>query len=360
MMVTQKQAEKLEVTRFESAGGAHIFQIPVKEFPILWGYVYFVVLDDEEYGQMRVLIDTGSGFGDCNEHLVNGLKSISQTIDQPISLNNLTHILITHGHIDHFGGLNYIRPQTSARIGVHELDMRNLTNYEQRLVIISKRLNEWFIEAGVSDRRRDRLIEMYEVTKSLYHSVSIDFTYEAVGMRVGPFEMLHVPGHSAGHVVIRLHDVLFSGDHVLNRTSPHQSPERLTLSTGLEHYLSSLDRLRPWTDSIRLTLGGHESPIDNLSEKIDSIHQIHRNRLRMVFDYLALSHTISEISKDLFGDVHGYNVLLALEEAGAHVEYLYQRGLLEIENIVELEKSSQPIPIRYQKNQDMSKGMEFI
>jgi hypothetical protein len=49
----------------------------------------------------------------------------------------------------------------------------------------------------------------------------------------------------------------------------------------------------------------------------------------------------------LFGEVHGYNVLLALEEAGAHIEYLYQRGQLGIENLEELDKASAPLPIRY-------------
>jgi hypothetical protein len=45
--------------------------------------------------------------------------------------------------------------------------------------------------------------------------------------------------------------------------------------------------------------------------------------------------------------VRGYNVLLALEEAGAHVEYLYQRGLLGIENLEEVESAVQSLPIRY-------------
>ena len=54
--------------------------------------------------------------------------------------------------------------------------------------------------------------------------------------------------------------------------------------------------------------------------------------------------TIAEGSHALFGEAHGYNVLLALEEAGAHVEYLYQRGLLEIENLEEVERAIQPLP----------------
>jgi len=38
---------------------------------------------------------------------------------------------------------------------------------------------------------------------------------------------------------------------------------------------------------------------------------------------------------------------LALEEAGAHVEYLAQRGLLGIENLTECESSDVPLPVRY-------------
>jgi glyoxylase-like metal-dependent hydrolase (beta-lactamase superfamily II) len=147
--------------------------------------------------------------------------------------------------------------------------------------------------------------------------------------------------------VIRLHDILFSGDHVLEDTSPHQSPEHLTLSTGLEHYLRSLDALSAWAAGVRLTLGGHKAPITDLAGRIAAIRQIHRDRLDKVLNLFYEPHTIREISSALFGEVHGYNILLALEEAGAHVEYLYQRGLLGIENLAELEAAAGPVPIRY-------------
>lgn len=166
-------------------------------------------------------------------------------------------------------------------------------------------------------------------------------------MRLGPFEMLHVPGHCAGHVVIRLHDVLFSGDHVLDETSPHQSPEHLTLSTGLDHYLKSLEALRIWAQGVRLTLGGHKKPIIDLPGRIDAIRWLHEQRLHKVLMLLDEPHTIAEVSHALFGEVHGYNVLLALLEAGAHVEYLYQRGLLGIENLAAIEQAHGLLPIRY-------------
>jgi hypothetical protein len=40
-------------------------------------------------------------------------------------------------------------------------------------------------------------------------------------------------------------------------------------------------------------------------------------------------------------------VLLALEETGAHVEYLYQRGFLGIDNLVEYESCLDCVPLKY-------------
>ena len=338
-----------EVTLFETNRGARIFQIPLQEFPILCGYAYLVLVDYPQESPYRVMIDSGSGFGDSNLHLEAGFRRISQLIGESIGFEHLTHIFVTHGHIDHFGGLAYVRPRTHARIGVHELDLRTLTNYEERLTVVARRLEAFLTEAGIAPERRASLIEMYMLPKSLFHSIKVDFTFEAVDMCVGPFEFLHVPGHCAGHVVIRLHDMLFSGDHVLDGLSPHQSPEHLTLYTGLGHYLKSLDALEAWAGEVRITLGGHRGVITDLPSRLQAIRQVHAQRLKTVLEMLEQPHTIAELSHALFGEVHGYNVLLALEETGAHVEYLAQRGQLRISNLDEIKGNHNPVTIRYQK-----------
>ena len=327
---------------FVTTGGAQIFRLPLNAFPNFWVYAYLVLVDD-----YRVLIDTGSGFGDSDEHLENGFRQASVKLGRTIRFEELTHILITHGHIDHFGGLAYLHERTQARIGVHELDLRNLTRYEERIMVVERRLSNFLVEAGVSNERRDEIINIYKLNKALFRSIPVDFTFEALDMRLGPFEMLHVPGHCAGHVVIRLHNVLFSGDHVLGQISPHQAPESLTLYTGLGHYLGSLSLLEKWRDGVNLTLSGHDEPISDLPGRLQVIRQLHADRLGKTLEILSGQGTIADVSKDLFGSVDGYNVLLALEEAGAHVEYLYQRGLLHIVNLDELGES-RPVAVRYQ------------
>jgi glyoxylase-like metal-dependent hydrolase (beta-lactamase superfamily II) len=327
---------------YDTAGGAQIYQIPLNEFPGLVGNVYFITID-----QFRVLIDSGSGFGDSNKDLEKGLEEVSDIRNEDCALNNINRIFITHGHIDHFGGLPYIKNNSNAKIYIHELDRRIVTNHEERLSLAAHRLEEFLAEAGVKPEQRTNLIEMYKITKSLYRSIGVDFTYEALEMQLGPFKFIHVPGHCAGHVLIQLHDVLFSGDHILEKTSPHQAPEQITLSTGLDTYLHSLEILRSLSDQVKFSLGGHENPVHNIKERINEIRMIHHDRLQNVLDFLVEPHTVAETSIYLFGKVEGYTILLALEEAGAHVEYLYQRGFLEIANLREITENSNLIPIQY-------------
>jgi glyoxylase-like metal-dependent hydrolase (beta-lactamase superfamily II) len=328
---------------FLTGKGAQIYQLSLHEFPGLVGNVYYVIA-----GKYRVLIDTGSGFGESNQDLVKGLEEVSELRNEDCSLKTLNHVFITHGHIDHFGGLSYIKERSEAKICIHELDRRIVSNHQERLSIAAHRLDEFLTEAGLPDDIRQKEIEMYKITKSLYRSVNVDLTYESMGMRIGPFKFFHVPGHCAGHVLIMLHDILFSGDHILDKTSPHQAPEQITLSTGLETYLHSLKKTRSLAGKIKLSLGGHEDPIIDLDKRIDEIRLVHRERLQRILNILAEPHVINDISKYLFGKVDGYTVLLALEETGAHVEYLYQRGFLQITNLKELEDDSRLVPILYQ------------
>jgi glyoxylase-like metal-dependent hydrolase (beta-lactamase superfamily II) len=332
---------ELAVQRFESAQGARVYRMPLELFPGFWGFAHLVISDG-----FRALIDCGSGLDSSNSGLENGLSTVCSAYGEDAGWRRLTHVLITHGHIDHHGGLRYVRSQTDAPVGVHELDRRVLIRYEERVRLITHRLRGFLVEAGVEPEEQADIVDLYLVNKQLFSSVPVDLTYEAEGMRVGPLMMTHVPGHCPGQVVMQLDDILLVGDQVLSEISPHQSPESLSDNTGLGHYLESLERIRPLSPRVRWVLGGHQEPIRDLSARVDAIEALHRQRLQAVLDLLTVPRTIAEISARLFPEVRGYNVLLALEETGAHVEYLAQRGQISLENLEAIDGEC-PVPLRY-------------
>jgi glyoxylase-like metal-dependent hydrolase (beta-lactamase superfamily II) len=285
-----------------------------------------------------VLVDVGSGFGDSNDQLEAGLDSVRQDFGEAVSWEEISHVIISHGHIDHYGGLQFVREKTQAKIGIHELDLRVLIQYEERLMDIARRLREFLIDAGVQDHSREELMSLYLLHKQLFHGVSVDFTFHPLNMQLGPIRLIHVPGHCPGQVLLKVDDILLAGDHVLEHISPHQAPESLSKNTGLGHYLDSLRIARREASRVRITLSGHGKPIHDLSARVDAILQLHYDRLGEIQKLLSKPMTIAQVSEALFGEPDGYHALLALEETGAHIEYLHQRGYLRVDNKGDLEK----------------------
>jgi len=329
---------------FESSTGIPIFQIPLEAFPGLWTYAYLVL-----HKEFIVLVDSGSGIGEAGDQLIEGLLQAGRSgLGASFSLKDLTHVFITHGHIDHFGGLKEICARSNALVGVHELDQRNITNFLERRTLNLLNLSDYLDMAGVNGEKRESLLDFYHYTLRLFDSENVDFGFEAINMKLGPFQFLHVPGHSGGHVAIRIDNILFCGDHVLTETTPHQAPEQLSPWCGLNHYLRSLDLLVEWAEGSHLALCGHEQPITNLKSRIFEIKQMHVDRLDEVLTFFRSPNTINALSESLFGETHGFDGLLAIEEAGAHVEYLYQRGKLSIENYGLLDQGNGRVAHRYQ------------
>ncbi len=325
------------IQKFETAAARRIYSLPVQAFSNLRANVY--VISD---GEKRILVDCGSGMEQSNQDLLRGFAAIGETYGEAITLADIDQIVLTHGHIDHFGGLPFVRQFTTAPVGIHILDVRVISNHEERMIVAARHLENYLIEAGVSDQYRVNLMQMYTFAKTFYHSVPVDFLLDEEEQLNGDIQVYHVPGHCPGMVCLQVDDILLTADHILSKTTPHQAPERITHNMGLGHYLAALKKIEQ-LDGIRLGLGGHEKPMDDVRGRIQAIRASHQDRLNKVMDICREPKTIADISKELFGQVSSYHVLLALEEAGAHVEYLYQRGELQADNIGAIERHETPV-----------------
>ena len=327
----------MSIKRFETNAGRLIYTFPVQTFSSLVNNI--MIISD---GEQRILVDCGSGTPQANDALVAGITAVSEQYDPTIRLDNIDTILITHGHIDHFGGLPFVRQFTDAPVGIHVLDRRVLSNHEERVVFASNRLELFLEGSGVSEKHRKDLMQVYLFSKNYYRSIPVQFLLEEGTPTVGNIGVYHVPGHCPGQVCLMVDDIMLTADHILSRTTPHQAPESITNNMGLGHYLDSLTKIEQ-VPGIRLALGGHEAEMPNIYGRIRAIKQSHDSRLNKILDICQTPKSIADISRDLFGKVQSYHVLLALEETGAHVEYLYQRGELVAANLEEIENTPHPV-----------------
>jgi glyoxylase-like metal-dependent hydrolase (beta-lactamase superfamily II) len=149
-------------------------------------------------------------------------------------------IVLTHRHLDHAGAAAAIRLRTGASLAAG----RQTT-------------------AGVPSPFQEPSADRLEVDREL-----------ADGDRLGPFDVIATPGHSADHVSFLAGDVLFCGDTVLGEGSVFIPPDGGSLSS----YLSSLQRLAALP--LRALCPGHGpvvwEPRAKLREYID--HRLDRER----------------------------------------------------------------------------------
>lgn len=326
------------VEKFTTRAGVRIYRLPMMVFPGFIGYSYLIL-----NAGLPTLVDCGSGVGDSSQNLLDGIKTVADDFGEKVAVTDIKNILITHGHIDHFGGTAFMMEQTGARVGIHELDRRVLTAYEERVIMATKDLRVYLERAGMDEAERTAMMEMYGFAKKNIRSVKVDFSLDEDVFFEG-MQFIHVPGHCPGQVAILLDEVLLSADHILSRTTPHQAPESITHYTGLGHYKDSLRKIEK-VDGIELALGGHEDPIYHFYERVRDIRASHERKLNRVLDIIKNAGqpvTIREVTQRMYPDRKAYDSLLALEEAGAHIEYLYQHGMISVANLHQVEEEDNP------------------
>ena len=325
------------VRRFHSSQGARIYCLSVETFPHHVNNVYLLLQDDS-----RILFDCGSGAPSSRRDLGLGFAVVRAAFGEDVRVEAIDLCLVSHAHFDHFGGANQLKDETPARLAVHELDARVLSCFGERIVIASKDCDVFWRRAGVADEARESLGQLYVAAKSAFRAQEVDRALRD-GDTVGPgYRVHHVPGHCPGLVCLQVHDVLLTSDHVLARITPHQFPQAITPFAGLEHYFHSLAKIRK-VEGINFALGGHEEPIWDLRARIDAIALFHRERLARVLALCSAPKTVATVAAEMFGDQQDYSRILALDEAGAHVEYLHQLGQLKIANLDAVAGARDPV-----------------
>ncbi len=327
---TDKKGRPAGVAEIVTAAGTRIYLLPVETFGGHRNNLYLI-----DHPEHPLLFDTATGTAEAQAELVLRFEQIRERFGVTTRPEGLAEVVISHAHIDHFGGAHTFR-RLGIPITVHELDARVLEAFTERFLLAGRDFHLYLLQTGLAAEVRDEVMGLYRAAKDLFTDLEPDRRLRSQDL-VGPgWRVLHVPGHCPGMICLAVDDVLLTADHLLSRITPVQRPQSITPFTGLENYFRSLEKMLDFGD-FALGLGGHEAPIEDVRRRVAETLHHHERRLRWVHRLCGeKARTIAELARLLFGEQEGYGVLLALSEAGAHVEFLHELGYLVIENLEEV------------------------
>jgi len=283
-------------------------------------------------GQRVTLVDCGVWRTDPED---DGLPALERGLHRAgYELTDVSRIVVTHAHIDHYGLAGRVMELTGAELWMHAMTDLDCEKYRHPDTAMRRR-QDMYADHGVPAPERAMLAEHLGRWLPYLHSVVEASTRLRGGERLAiggrEWEIVHTPGHSLGHVCLFSEPdrVLLSGDHLLPGVTPPVTFERGFDADPLKSYLDSLRRIAELDP--RLVLPGHGHPFHEGTNRIEAIV---RNKLRRMEAIRRMIReqpcTVSEITDRLVAKaIHSHHRAFALSETLAHIAYLRWSGLVE-------------------------------
>jgi glyoxylase-like metal-dependent hydrolase (beta-lactamase superfamily II) len=306
----------------EIVPGVYQLKVPIPNNPLENTNVYLIRSDGS-----HALIDAG-----WNDDIA--LQSLhDQLAEIGVTFRDISQILVTHAHHDHYGLAGRIRELSGATIALHEIDRDLLTPQYSSFDDYLNRMEQWFRSNGVPEKELPAS-RMFAAMRQAGAAMLPDVILtDGDSISVGDFhlQVVWTPGHSPGHICFHEPErkLLFVGDHVLSVITPNISLQPLSRNNPLADFISSLGKIRPF--DVTLALPAHEHVINDLPARIDEIIEHHEVRNQEILvalkdEPMTAFHIAGHITwMPEFGGVH-FNDLaspdrrMAVSETLAHLE----------------------------------------
>lgn len=248
----------------------------------------------------------------------------------------VTDILVTHYHPDHFGYAGGLQRKLNARVSMSQIDANSgLSAWQEPFL---DQLIDHYTLGGIPKRIAEG---MTDNTRSFVPRVTpypnVDHYFEEgekIQLGKYEYEVIFTPGHSDGLVCFYNKDknTLISTDHILPKITPNISYWFHGDENPLKTYLASLNKMKQF--DAELVIPSHGSPFYGANERIDQILDHHDERLEFLQDIIQKETRLSvfEASEKLFNKkLNIHETRFAVGETLAHLEYLRYKGLCERE-----------------------------
>lgn len=264
-----------------------------------------------------------------------GLAALERGLNEAgYILADVSRIVVTHAHIDHYGLTGRLMELTGAQLWMHRLTDLDTEKYrDPQAAELKKR--DTYADHGVPASEVEAVAaSLKEWMPYLYSVVDASRPLEGgetfdVGSRA--MQVLHTPGHSPGHICLwsASDGVLFSGDHLLGGITPPVTFERGFEANPLDSYLKSLQLigdLRP-----QQVLPGHGRVFAEGGRRVQTIVRKKLARVDNVREMIERRPcSVMEITEQLVArTIVPSQRNWAMAETLANIAYLQYQGIVE-------------------------------
>lgn len=207
----------------------------------------------------------------------------------------ITHILVTHRHIDHSPGSELLQQRCGAPT--------------------------WAFKSTVPDDKASFGLDTDFVPDHTVADGAI------IGTEHWQFECLHTPGHSSDHLSFYLaaENALFCGDVVMGWSTTIVSPP----DGDMSEYMSSLQRLMERADSIYYPT--HGAPIERPQAYVRQLYRHRQEREHQIMSCISSGfNTLDAMLPIIYEDLDPAMYGAASRSLLATVEYLVDSGRLNV------------------------------
>lgn len=305
--------------------------IPFNEVPyLLTANIY--ALGREEI----TLIDAGPGISGVMEFIRESF------VKEGLKFNNINRIILTHGHMDHFGLAASIIDELDHPIEVflHPEDHWKISSefYNNEIWLDELKMLQKLVEIpdGHFNKMVKNVRKYYSIATPLDDVKSMEdndiFSGEGYSLQV-----VFCPGHDQGLCCLYEPEqkVLFSSDHIIKNLKPKPilalSKDKLIDKNykGLVAYEKSLERVLKL--DVKYMFPGHGEWIEDMHPVIKQYRQHYSERMELVWNAVKQKEVpVYHLVKDVFPNAEPGDLFIALSEIMSHLEVLEYKGRVKI------------------------------
>ncbi len=275
-------------------------------------------------GDRWTLIDTGMHTGDSVAAFRGALADVG------ITPTDVTRIVCTHHHIDHYGTSGPYREMTHGEVYLHPLEAERAASVDGTLGEDQGFLGRNGVPPAPVEKQ---LPPMSRWLGNLYRPALPDHLLadgDEIPLGDGRhFEVVWTPGHTPGHCCLLLQPdgILFVGDHLLPKITPHVGIGPGGPDNPLGDFLASHEKIRRL--DARLVCPAHGGVYEDHRKRAGQLIDFHRVRKMAMLDVIRRRPlTAYEVALDAFAisPDNRFQVLAATSETLAHLELLRREG----------------------------------